>query len=76
MKKILKRSLSAIVDDIKVALRHVTKNAIYVGDLLREMKASPEVKHGDWLPLLKTHRRARRATTSRRASITKRNPQA
>jgi hypothetical protein len=53
--KIAERQLSAIVADIKVALRHDTKNAIHVGDLLREMKASPEVKHGDWLPLLKSH---------------------
>jgi Protein of unknown function (DUF3102) len=49
------RQLSAIVDDIKVALRHDTKNAIRLGDLLREMKASPEVKHGDWGPLLKSN---------------------
>jgi hypothetical protein len=54
-KKIPNRQLSTIVDDIKVALRHDTKNALRLGDLLREMKASPEVKHGDWGPLLKNH---------------------
>jgi hypothetical protein len=46
-----KRDLSAILEDIDSVLRSDTANVIRIGNLLIEAKK--QVKHGEWLPLLK-----------------------